>query len=60
MPKFVNKWGETTPVGPIFPKPKNKSSWHTMSGGANIEDEKYKQKYLIYKNKYLKLKNTIQ
>ena len=61
MPKFVNKWGESTPVGPSVPiKPKNKLSWHTMTGGANNEDEKYKQKYLIYKNKYLKLKNMIQ
>jgi hypothetical protein len=33
-----------------------------MKGGANNKDEneKYKKKYLIYKNKYLKLKNIIQ
>ena len=61
MPKCVNKWGESTPSGsPVPIKPTNNSSIYIMSGGDNNKDDKYIKKYMIYKNKYLKLKNMIQ
>ncbi len=56
MPKFVNKWGEHFARESIKP---TKSSWPSMIGGNN-QDDKFKNKYLIYKNKYLKLKQLIK
>ena len=55
MQKFVNKWGEPHYKFSSQIKPK-------MNGGSNTKSNDeiiFKQKYLYYKNKYLKLKKTL-